>query len=147
MGIRVGRRSTIALAAAAGLASTGSVYVGARNLLSGQADQARRVIPKSWDIPPRADGVYSPGGGPVERWHRGVPFDLHLMIFGDSTATGYGCRSGDEVPGVLIARGLAEASGKRDPAEHQGDRRRDVQGSVWPDRRDVRGRARRRMRR
>ncbi|HYP96582.1 MAG TPA: SGNH/GDSL hydrolase family protein, partial [Mycobacterium sp.] len=52
----MGRRSTIALAAAAGLASTGTVYVGARNLLSGQADQARRVIPKSWDIPPRADG-------------------------------------------------------------------------------------------
>ena len=122
MRIRVGRRSTIALAAAAaGLASTGSVYVGARNLLSGQADQARWVIPKSWDIPPRADGVYSPGGGPVERWHRGVPFDLHLMIFGDSTAAGYGCRSGDELPGVLIARGLAD-SGSREPYDDS-DRR------------------------
>jgi lysophospholipase L1-like esterase len=108
----VGRRSTIALAAA-GLASTGTVYVGARNLLSGQADQARQVIPKSWDIPPRADGVYSPGGGPVERWHRGIPFDLHLMIFGDSTAAGYGCEHADELPGVLLARGLAEESGKR----------------------------------
>src|SRR6476660_8767780 len=111
--IRLGRRSTIALAAAAGLASTGSVYVGARNLLSGQADQARRVIPKSWDIPPRADGVYSAGGGPVEKWRRGMPFDLHLMVFGDSTAAGYGCMSGDELPGVLIARGLAEESCKR----------------------------------
>jgi lysophospholipase L1-like esterase len=111
--IRVGRRSTIALTAAAGLASTGTVYVGARNLLSGQADRARRVIPKSWDIPPRADGIYSPGGGEVERFHRGVPFDLHLMIFGDSTAAGYGCRHADELPGVLIARGLAEESGKR----------------------------------
>ena len=113
MGIRAPRRSTIALAAAAALASTGSAYVGARNLLSGQADQARQVIPKSWDVPPRADGVYSPGGGPVETWHRGVPFDLHLMVFGDSTATGYGCAVADEVPGVLIARGLAEESGKR----------------------------------
>ena len=113
MGTRAPRRTIIALAAAAALASTGSAYVGARNLLSGQADQARRVIPKSWDIPPRADGVYSPGGGPVERWFRGVPFDLHLMIFGDSTATGYGCENADEVPGVLIARGLAEQSGKR----------------------------------
>ena len=113
MRIRVGRRSTIALAAAAGLASTGTVYVGARNLLSGQADQARQVIPKSWDIPPRADGVYCPGGGPVEKGHRGIPFDLHLMIFGDSTATGYGCMSAEEVPGVLIARGLAEQTGKR----------------------------------
>ncbi|OBB30609.1 GDSL family lipase [Mycolicibacterium peregrinum] len=111
--MRVPRRSTIALAAAATLASTGSAYIGARNLLSGQADKARQVIPKSWDIPPRADGVYLPGGGPVEKWERGVPFDLHMMIFGDSTATGYGCRVADEVPGVLIARGVAEQFDKR----------------------------------
>ncbi|GAB3239667.1 SGNH/GDSL hydrolase family protein [Mycolicibacterium hippocampi] len=110
---RTPRPSVVALVAAAALASTGSAYVGARNLLSGQAEQARSVIPKSWDVPPRADGVYAPGGGPVERWHRGIPFDLHLMIFGDSTATGYGCTNGDEVPGVLLARGLAEESGKR----------------------------------
>lgn len=113
MVIRASRRSTIALAAAATLASTGSAYVGARNLLQVQADQARQVIPKAWDVPPRADGVYVAGGGPVEKWHRGVPFDLHLMIFGDSTATGYGCVVADEVPGVLIARGLADQSGKR----------------------------------
>ena len=42
-----------------------------------------------------------------------MPFDLHLMVFGDSTAAGYGCRDADELPGVLIARGLAEESGKR----------------------------------
>ena len=114
MGIRAPRRTTtVALAAAATLASTGSAYVGARNLLSGQADRARSVIPKAWDVPPRADGVYQPGGGPVERWHRGVPFDLHLMVFGDSTATGYGCQDADEVPGVLIARGLAKVSAER----------------------------------
>jgi lysophospholipase L1-like esterase len=113
VGMRAPRRTTFALAAAAALASTGSAYVGARNLLNGQADQARQIIPKAWDVPPRADGVYSPGGGPVERFHRGMPFDLHLMIFGDSTATGYGCQSADEVPGVLIARGLAEISGRR----------------------------------
>jgi lysophospholipase L1-like esterase len=103
----------VALAAAGALASTGTAYLGARNLLLGQAQRARNVIPKSWDIPPRADGVYSPGGGPVQRWERGLPVDLHLMIFGDSTATGYGCRIADEVPGVLIARGLADNSGKR----------------------------------
>lgn len=57
--------------------------------------------------------MYNPGGGPVERWHRGVPFDLHLMVFGDSTATGYGARNAEEVPGVVIARSLAEASGQR----------------------------------
>ncbi|MGA3256062.1 MAG: SGNH/GDSL hydrolase family protein, partial [Mycobacterium sp.] len=105
------RLSTIALATAGALASTGTAYLGARNLLAGQATHARTIIPKSWDIPPRADGVYTRGGGPVERWHRGVPVDLHLMIFGDSTATGYGCTSAEEVPGVRIARGLAEQTG------------------------------------
>jgi lysophospholipase L1-like esterase len=111
--IRVPRRSTIALATAGALASTGTAYLGARNLLVGQAALARTVIPKSWEIPPRADGVYTPGGEPVQRWQRGMPVDLHLMIFGDSTATGYGCMSAEEVPGVLIARGLAEQTGKR----------------------------------
>jgi lysophospholipase L1-like esterase len=113
VGIRAPRRTTIALAAAAAVASTGSAVLGARNLLNEQANQARQVIPKSWDVPPRADGVYLPGGGPVEKWYRGIPFDLHLMVFGDSTATGYGCLESDEVPGVLIARGLAKTSGKR----------------------------------
>jgi len=42
-----------------------------------------------------------------------MPIDLHLMIFGDSTAAGYGCQAADELPGVLIARGLAETSGRR----------------------------------
>jgi lysophospholipase L1-like esterase len=81
--------------------------------LSGQADRARTVIPRTWEAPPRADGVYAAGGGTVERWRRGVPFDLHLMIFGDSTATGLGCQSAAEVPGVLLARALAEETGKR----------------------------------
>ena len=70
------RRSIITLAAAAAaVASTGSAVLGARNLLNGQADKTRQIIPKAWDIPPRADGVYAPDGGPVEKWHRGVPFD------------------------------------------------------------------------
>ena len=75
--------------------------------------KAREVIPKAWETPPRADGVYTLGHGPVQRWQREVPFDVHLMVFGDSTATGYGCKDADEVPGVLMSRGLAELSGKR----------------------------------
>src|SRR6185312_13179893 len=111
--MRVPRRSTVALAAVGALASSGGAYVGARNFLNGQADQARSVIPRTWEAPPRADGVYTAGGGPVERWSRGVSSDLHLMIFGDSTATGLGCASADDVPGVRLARGLAEETGKR----------------------------------
>lgn len=93
------RRSAIALATAGALASTGTAYLGARSLLVGQASHARTVIPKAWDILPRADGVYTRGGGSVERWRRGMAADLQLMIFGDSTAAGYGCMSADEVPG------------------------------------------------
>lgn len=103
---------TKAMAVAGVLASTGSALVGARNLLTGQAEQARSIIPRAWDTPPRADGVYAPGGGPARRWERGANTDLHLMVFGDSTATGYGCRQADEVPGVLLARGLAERTGQ-----------------------------------
>lgn len=113
VGVHVPRRSTIALATAGALASTGSAYLGARNLLVGQAMHVRTVIPKSWEPPPRADGVYSRGGGPVQKWRYGTPFDLHIMIFGDSTATGYGCATAEEVPGVVIARRLAELSGLR----------------------------------
>ena len=108
--MRIG--STRALVMAGVLASTGSAVVGARNLLTGQADQARSVIPKSFDIPPRADGVYSPDGGPAQRWRHDTEAGIHLMVFGDSTATGYGCRLADEVPGALLARSLADLSGE-----------------------------------
>lgn len=110
MGIPAPSRSALAVLAVGALAST---VLGTRNLLTGQAVAARQVIPKAWEVPPRADGVYTRGGGPPQRWDRDVPFDLHLMVFGDSTATGYGCRSADEVPGVLVSRGLAQLSGKR----------------------------------
>lgn len=108
MGTWFGSARTLAVAGV--LASTGGAVVGARNLLTGQAEQARSVIPRAWDIPPRADGVYAPGGGSALRWQRGLEVGLHLMVFGDSTATGYGCRAADEVPGALLARGLAESS-------------------------------------
>ncbi|WP_082948991.1 SGNH/GDSL hydrolase family protein [Mycobacterium sp. 1274756.6] len=110
---RASRRSTVALAAAGALASTGTAVLGARNLLTGQADHARQVIPKAWAPPPRADGVYSRGGGPVRRFQRGDRVDLHVMLFGDSTAAGYGCRRTDELPGVLIARDLADRTSGR----------------------------------
>ena len=109
MVVRLG--SPRALVMAGVLASTGSAVVGARNYLTGQAAQARIVIPRAWDIPPKADGIYPPDGGPVRRWERRAPVDLDLMIFGDSTATGYGCRDGAETPGALLARGLAERFG------------------------------------
>ncbi|MGB6179659.1 MAG: SGNH/GDSL hydrolase family protein [Rhodococcus sp. (in: high G+C Gram-positive bacteria)] len=83
-----------------------------RHLLS-QAAAARTVIGRSTDRPPEADGVYAPGSTSPQPWRQGVDFDLHLMFFGDSTAAGMGCAFADEVPGVLVARGLADETGKR----------------------------------
>ncbi|MCM6777089.1 SGNH/GDSL hydrolase family protein [Nocardia sp. CDC159] len=82
-------------------------------LLSSQAQAARTVIGRDTSKPPEADGVYTAGCLAPERWRTGVPIDLHLMVFGDSTAAGVGCVSAEEVPGVRIARGLAEATGQR----------------------------------
>lgn len=56
---------------------------------------------------PQGDGVYRPDG------HRtgddDEPFDrpLTLIMLGDSTSVGYGVRTADELPGVIIARGVA----------------------------------------
>jgi len=108
VGIWFGSARTLVLAGV--LASTGGAVVGARNLLTGQAEQARSVIPKALNSPPRADGMYGPAGTPVRRWERGE-VGLHVMVFGDSMATGYGCLNADDVPGALIARGLADRSG------------------------------------
>lgn len=108
MVIRSTRRSAFALATAGAIASSGTLYLSVRNLLVGQADRARQIIPKACAVPPRADGVYLAGGQPPQRFQRGMNVDLHLMIFGDSTATGYGCLSAEEVPGSLIAQALAE---------------------------------------
>ncbi|MGU3431869.1 SGNH/GDSL hydrolase family protein [Actinomycetes bacterium M1A6_2h] len=81
--------------------------------LMAQASAARGVIGRSTEKPPEADGIYTAGCDRPEPWRIGGRADLHLMIFGDSTAAGMGCTVADEVPGVLVARGLAEESGKR----------------------------------
>lgn len=117
MAIQLPRRSAITLATAGLCASAGTLYVGVRNLLAGQADRARKTIPKAWDLPPRADGIYvagcDSGEAQVQPFQREAGADLHLMVFGDSTATGYGCRHAAEVPGALIAKALARRTGKR----------------------------------
>ncbi|MGW6376194.1 SGNH/GDSL hydrolase family protein [Rhodococcus sp. NPDC055112] len=93
--------------------SAGTASWALYNYLMGQATAARGVIGRNVAKPPEADGIYTAGCGAPERWRLGAEFDIHLMIFGDSTAAGVGCAVPDEVPGVLIARGLAEETGKR----------------------------------
>lgn len=96
----------------AALAACSGAGAAAYSRLLAQAATARSIIGRDTSIPPRADGIYA-AGLPVSPWTRGQSYDLHLMIFGDSTAAGQGCWSADQTPGVQIARGLAERAGIR----------------------------------
>ncbi|SDD02367.1 SGNH/GDSL hydrolase family protein [Actinokineospora iranica] len=96
------------LALAAG--SVGGLSGAAYSVLNTQSRRARTVIGVPRDLPFNADGGYLPHGpGPVP-----VPVDrmLTLAVFGDSSAAGLGAESPDLLPGVLLARGLAEESGR-----------------------------------
>ncbi|WP_330250238.1 SGNH/GDSL hydrolase family protein [Nocardia sp. NBC_00565] len=93
--------------------SAGTASWAAYRILMAQAGIARGVIGRDTAKPPEADGIYTAGCVAPEPWRSGKPVDVHLMIFGDSTAAGVGCVSAEEVPGVRIARGLAETTGMR----------------------------------
>ncbi|MFB8281754.1 SGNH/GDSL hydrolase family protein [Nocardia colli] len=112
---RIGWRTAAVTGAATVLAGsgTGAAWWVTSRLLMAQAGAARGVIGRDTSKPPEADGIYTPGCLVPERWRSGKQADLHLMIFGDSTAAGVGCLVADEVPGVRLARGLALATGQR----------------------------------
>lgn len=93
--------------------SAGTASWAAYRLLMAQAGAARGIIGRDTSKPPEADGIYTTGCDTPEPWRPGKPVDVHLMIFGDSTAAGVGCVTAEEVPGVRIARGLAAATGAR----------------------------------
>lgn len=107
LGVKAGTAAVVAGS------SAGTLSWAAYNYLMSQASAARGVIGRNIAKPPEADGVYAPGAITPERWWRSVPYDVHLMIFGDSTAAGVGCQSAEEVPGVQIARRLADDTGRR----------------------------------
>lgn len=102
----------VSVTGAALAACSGAGAAAAYNRLLAQAATARQIIGRDTRIPPRADGIYE-AGLPVQPWLRDRPHDLHLMIFGDSTAAGQGCWYADQTPGVRVARGVAEATGMR----------------------------------
>ncbi len=77
-----------------------------------QAGLARGQIVPTRRWPPQADGIYTPGSAQRKRWRHGSDVDLHLMVFGDSTAAGLGCDVAAEVPGVLLAR-ISPSAGER----------------------------------
>jgi len=71
------------------------------------------MIIRGW-TPLRADGVYLPDGrGPFAPSDVAADVDvLTLAAIGDSSAAGLGVDVPDELPGVLLARGLAEETGR-----------------------------------
>ena len=103
------RRLVVGLALVA--VGTVGAYRGALELLTQQARIARTIIPKPTARPYAGDGLYRPGAVRPEPWRAGMTADINLMVFGDSLAAGLGADSAHELPGVLVARGLAEESG------------------------------------
>ncbi|MBT0566701.1 SGNH/GDSL hydrolase family protein [Williamsia sp. CHRR-6] len=95
--------------ATAVVATAGSAGVGwaAYAFLTGQARAARTVIPHRTDNAPNGDGIYGADGSGPLRVTRAHPYDVHLMVFGDSTAAGLGAETPDETPGVILTRMLA----------------------------------------
>ena len=103
------RRLVVSLALV--VVGTVGAYRGAYEVLAQQARIARRVIPKPSGPPFEGDVLYRPGAELPEPWRPGMDADIHMMVFGDSLAAGLGADSASELPGVLLARGLAEESG------------------------------------
>ncbi|WP_024794494.1 SGNH/GDSL hydrolase family protein [Tomitella biformata] len=100
---------TTAKVGAAAAGSGAATWLG-YNYLQYQARATRQRIGRPHARPLRADGIYLGESLTPQRYGQA---DLHLMVFGDSTAAGLGCEIADETPGVLLARGLAAETGKR----------------------------------
>jgi lysophospholipase L1-like esterase len=97
----------VALAAGA----LGGLYGAAYGLLTGQARRAERIIGPPVAPPFLADGVYRPdGSGPVPPAEEDGA--LRFAMFGDSMAAGLGVDGPDQLPSVVLARGLAEEAGR-----------------------------------
>jgi lysophospholipase L1-like esterase len=106
MGVMRGLRF---VAVAAG--TLGGLYGAAYGLLTGQARRAERIIGPPVAPPFLADGVYLPdGSGPVPPAEEDGA--LRFAMFGDSMAAGLGVDSADQLPAVVLARGLAEEAGR-----------------------------------
>jgi lysophospholipase L1-like esterase len=103
-----GARMLRAVVLAAG--SVGGLSGAAYGLLNGQSKRARSIIGMHRDLPLNADGLYLPNGaGPFIRPKRGT---LKFAVLGDSLAAGIGAESTDRLPGVLLAKGIAEETGR-----------------------------------
>lgn len=104
-----GARALKALMFAAG--SVGGLSGAAYGLLTGQSRHARSIIGLPKDLPLNADGRYFPDGSGPEPASRG-DHSLSFAMLGDSLAAGLGAELPDQLPGVRLARGLADELGR-----------------------------------
>jgi len=82
-------------------------------LLFEQSKRARQIIGRPAGAPLRADGGYLPDGtGPLDPTDPRTADAIRLAVLGDSSAAGLGAEVDAHLPGVLVARGLAEESGR-----------------------------------
>lgn len=100
-----GARTLKALIFAAG--SVGGLSGAAYGLLTGQSRRARSIIGIPRDLPLNADGLYFPDGAGPAPASRGDD-SLSFAMLGDSLAAGLGAELPDQLPGVRLARGLAD---------------------------------------
>lgn len=113
IGPRVFRLAALIAGTAGGL--SGAAY----GLLNRQSEYAKHLIGDPGSGPIRADGIYLPdGGGPFSRADLPAGSEpagsepassdsIEFVVIGDSTAAGLGVDFPHELPGVLLARGLA----------------------------------------
>lgn len=83
-------------------ATVGATVVGVAGLLTAQAFEARRRIGPRTATAPYADGRYGSGPGT----------SIRLAVLGDSGAAGLGAERPDDTMGVILAKALAEVSGR-----------------------------------
>ncbi len=99
-----GARALKALVFAAG--SIGGLSGAAYGLLTGQSKRARTIIGMVRDLPLNADGQYLPDGtGPLPPTRGDA---LSFAMLGDSLAAGLGAESPDRLPGVQLAKSMAD---------------------------------------
>ncbi|HEY7858186.1 MAG TPA: SGNH/GDSL hydrolase family protein [Candidatus Nanopelagicales bacterium] len=103
---RVRRIVVAAAKGGGGLLGVGTAMAGtALGVLFVEAALARRAIGPRRAVPPYVDGRYPPTSGGV-----GKGTSLRLVVLGDSAAAGLGVEDPEQTPGVIIARGVAEAA-------------------------------------
>jgi hypothetical protein len=87
--------------------TVGGLSGAAYGLFSEQAKRARTVIGMPEHDPLNADGVYLPDGSGPHPFGTG-PDPLRFGVIGDSSAAGLGVDLPNQLPGTVLARGLAE---------------------------------------